>query len=101
VLDGRDIGTVICPDADFKFFINASLEMRATRRHKQLNEYGVKVDYDSVKADLEARDARDAARSVAPLKPANDAVQIDTSGLSANQVFERVLRIIQEQLVAA
>jgi 3-phosphoshikimate 1-carboxyvinyltransferase len=101
VLDGRDIGTVICPNADFKFFINASLEMRATRRHKQLNEYGVKVDYDSVKADLEARDARDAARSVAPLKPANDALQIDTSGLSANQVFERVLRIIQEQLAAA
>lgn len=98
VLDGRDIGTVICPDADFKFFISASIEARTTRRHKQLNEYGVKVDYASVKADLEARDTRDAARSVAPLKPANDAVQIDTSSLSANQVFEQILRHIQEKL---
>ncbi len=96
VLDGRDIGTVICPDADYKFFITASLDARAKRRHKQLQEYGVKVDFESVKQDLAERDARDAARSAAPLKPANDALVVDTSDLTANQVFAQLLEYIRK-----
>ena len=94
VLDGRDIGTVICPNADVKIFITASLEARAKRRHKQLEEYGIKVDYTSVYNELAERDARDAARAVAPLKAADDAITIDTSDLSANEVFERILKLI-------
>jgi len=94
VLDGRDIGTVICPEADYKFFVTASLETRARRRHKELSEMGVKVDYDSVVNDLRERDGRDAERAVAPLKPAPDAVHLDTSHLSANDVFEQALRVI-------
>ena len=94
VLDGRDIGTVICPEADYKFFVTASLETRSQRRHKELSEMGVKVDYDSVVNDLRERDGRDAERAVAPLKPAPDAVHLDTSHLSANDVFEQALRVI-------
>lgn len=95
VLDGRDIGTVICPDADVKFFITASLEARAKRRHKQLQEYGMVVDFESVKADLAERDARDSARSVAPLIPANNAVVLDTSALTANEAFAKALEAVE------
>ncbi len=94
MLDGRDIGTVICPAADYKFFITASLEARAKRRHKELQDYGVTVDYQSVYDDLVERDARDATRAVAPMKPAEDAVVIDTSGMTMNEVFEKVLGAI-------
>ncbi|MDX2094711.1 MAG: (d)CMP kinase [Alphaproteobacteria bacterium] len=94
VLDGRDIGTVICPDADYKIFITASLEARAKRRHRELQDYGVKVDYQSVYDDLVERDARDATRAVAPMKPADDAVVIDTSNLTMQQVFEKVMAVI-------
>ena len=94
VLDGRDIGTVICPDADIKIFITASLEARAKRRHRQLQDYGITVDYQSVYDDLAERDHRDAARTVAPLKPAADAIILDTSALSANEVFARALELI-------
>lgn len=98
VLDGRDIGTVICPDADVKLFITASLEARAKRRHRQLQDYGITVDYDSVFEDLRERDERDANRSVAPLKPADDAVVLDTSSMSANEVYDRVMRLLAERL---
>jgi 3-phosphoshikimate 1-carboxyvinyltransferase len=91
VLDGRDTGTVICPNADYKFFITASLEARAKRRHKELQDYGVTVDYQSVYDDLVERDARDATRAVAPMVPAADAVVIDTSGLTMQQVFDKVM----------
>lgn len=100
VLDGRDIGTVICPDADIKIFITASLEARAKRRHSQLQDYGVKVEYQSVFDDLAERDQRDAARSVAPLKPAEDAIILDTSDMSANEVYEAALTLVQEKLSA-
>lgn len=95
VLDGRDVGTVICPNADYKFFITASLEARAKRRHKELQDYGVKVDYQSVYDDLVERDARDATRAIAPMKPADDAVLIDSSEMSMNEVFEFVLAAIR------
>ncbi len=94
VLDGRDTGTVICPDADYKFFITASLEARAKRRHKELQDYGVKVDYQSVLDDLKERDERDATRATAPMIPATDATLIDTSSLSMNQVFEKVMGVV-------
>ncbi len=98
VLDGRDIGTIICPDADVKLFITASLEARAKRRHRQLQDYGVTVDYESVFEDLRERDARDANRSVAPLKPAEDAIVLDTSSMSANEVYQSVMRVLAERL---
>ncbi len=94
VLDGRDIGTVICPEADIKIFITASLEARAKRRHRQLQDYGITVEYQSVYDDLAERDARDSARTVAPLKPAADAIILDTSNLTANEVFARALELI-------
>ncbi len=94
VLDGRDIGTVICPDANVKFFITASLDARAKRRHRELQDYGVTVDYQSVYDDLVERDARDATRAVAPMKPANDAIVLDTSNLSMNEVYEKALELI-------
>jgi len=90
VLDGRDIGTVVCPDADVKLFITASIESRAKRRFDELEGQGIELSYDSVMADLLERDERDANRSTAPLKPAHDAVVIDTTNLSADDVFEQV-----------
>ena len=81
VLDGRDIGTVICPEAEVKLFITASPEVRARRRHAELRSAGSDMTYDAVLADVLERDARDRDRSTAPLKPAHDAVLIDTSTL--------------------
>ncbi|MDA7424940.1 (d)CMP kinase [Thalassococcus lentus] len=82
VLDGRDIGTVICPDADVKLFVTASPEVRAGRRHAELVERGMDVDYDTVLSDVRERDARDMGRADAPLRPAEDALQIDTSEMT-------------------
>ncbi|MEL7176065.1 MAG: (d)CMP kinase [Pseudomonadota bacterium] len=79
VLDGRDIGTVICPQAEVKLFVTASAEVRAERRFKELTERGIETAYDAVLADVEARDARDRERATAPLKAAEGAVVIDTS----------------------
>lgn len=101
VLDGRDIGTVICPNADYKFFITADLATRAKRRHKQLQEYGITIDYQSVEQDLAERDARDSSRSAAPLAAANDAVIIDTSSMSANEAFLKALQHIEQALSAS
>lgn len=81
VLDGRDIGTVICPDANAKLFVTASAEVRAARRFKELTETGLATDYDTVLADVRSRDARDADRAEAPMVAAADAVLIDTSDL--------------------
>lgn len=97
VLDGRDIGTVVCPDADFKFFITATLYARAKRRHKELSGQGYEVVFDSVLEDLRERDERDSKRSVAPLKPADDAVLIDTSAMDASEVFNTACGIIAKK----
>lgn len=91
VLDGRDIGTVICPDATVKFYIEASVEVRAKRRFLQLQTMGNGPDYAQVLADLTARDARDMGRSNAPLKPAADALTLQTDALDAEQVFAAAL----------
>ncbi|GAB3333634.1 (d)CMP kinase [Marilutibacter aestuarii] len=91
VADGRDMGTVIFPDAPFKVFMTASADERAQRRYKQLNDKGVSVTLDGLLREILARDARDAQRAVAPLRPAEDAVRIDTTGLSIPEVVEQVL----------
>lgn len=94
VLDGRDIGTVVCPDAAVKFFLTASMDARAKRRHTELSAHGVEVVYQSVYDDLKERDERDAQRSIAPMKPAQDAHQIDTSEMEIEQVFEKAEKIV-------
>jgi CMP/dCMP kinase len=97
VADGRDMGTVIFPDASYKVFLTASPEERAERRYKQLKEKGVSVTLDDLLREILARDARDASRAVAPLRPAEDAVHIDTTGLGIDAVVERVLAIVPER----
>lgn len=94
VADGRDMGTVIFPDAQYKVFLTASAEERAVRRHKQLKEKGVSVIFSDLLREIMARDARDAQRAVAPLRPADDAVLIDTTGLDIEQVVARVLDLL-------
>ncbi len=97
VLDGRDIGTVVCPDADAKFFVTASMDVRAARRFKELRESGEEVIYAAVLQDMERRDQRDSGRTVAPLKPADDALFLDSSDLTTDQAFERALAFIAEK----
>jgi cytidylate kinase len=94
VADGRDMGTVIFPDAPYKVFLTASAEERAERRHKQLKDKGVSVNFDDLLREIMARDARDAQRTVAPLKPADDAVIIDTSGIGIDAVVAKVLDLL-------
>ncbi|MBV6807889.1 (d)CMP kinase [Xanthomonas euvesicatoria] len=97
VADGRDMGTVIFPDADYKVFLTASAEERAGRRHKQLMEKGVSVIFDDLLREIMARDARDAQRVVAPLRPAEDAVLIDTSGMGIEDVVQRVVGLLADR----
>lgn len=91
VADGRDMGTVVFPDATLKVFLTASAAQRAERRHKQLISKGIQAKIEDLRADLEARDARDKSRSVAPLKPAEDALSLDNSALSIDQSVDVVL----------
>ena len=95
VYDGRDTGTVVCPGADIKFFITASPEVRAMRRHKEYLQKGMASDYDDVLAQTKERDQRDSPRASAPLKPAEDAVIIDTSSMDIAEVFAEACRIIE------
>jgi CMP/dCMP kinase len=95
VADGRDMGTVIFPDALFKVFLTASAAERAKRRYKQLKEKGLSVTLASLQSEIEARDARDASRTVAPLKPANDAVLVDTTGMGIEDVVAKVLAVVK------
>lgn len=96
VLDGRDVGTVVCPWPDtLKFFVTASIEARAKRRYDELRARGESPMYASVFAEMAERDKRDSQRSAAPLKPADDAILLDTSDLSADDVFQAALAAIQ------
>ena len=97
VLDGRDIGTVIFPDARIKLFVTASLPARAERRRLELAARGITEPIESVSAAMAARDAADAARSTAPLKPASDAILLDTTCLDADQAFDAAKAIIERQ----
>ena len=98
VLDGRDIGTVIAPDADVKLFVTATAEVRAQRRLRELVMRGMAAHYEDVLADIRSRDARDAGRDVAPLKAASDALVLDTSGLDPDQAIAEALRMVEERL---
>ena len=95
VLDGRDIGTVICPRADAKLFVTASPEVRAARRWRELIDKGHDVELETVLADVRARDARDSERTEAPLRPAEDAVLIDTSDLSIAAAVARAISAVE------
>ncbi len=95
VLDGRDIGTVVCPDADIKLYVIASDEIRAQRRHKELLDRGKASIYARVLQDLKERDARDSARSVAPMKPAEDAMVLDTTALDAEAAYAAAMEHIR------
>ncbi|HEY5998781.1 MAG TPA: (d)CMP kinase [bacterium] len=97
VMDGRDIGTVIFPGADAKFFVSASAGARARRRHEELLARGLPSDEARVRAELEERDARDAGRDHAPLRAAEDAVAIDTTSLTPEQVLERMLEVVESR----
>ncbi|WP_417524248.1 (d)CMP kinase [Marinovum sp.] len=95
VLDGRDIGTVICPEAEAKLYVIASAEVRAERRFKELSEKGLETSFETVLADVRARDERDMGRAEAPLKPAEDAVHIDTTTLSIEEAVAAALDAVR------
>lgn len=97
VLDGRDIGTVICPEAEAKLFVTASDEARAGRRHKELLERGREISYETVLEDLRERDRRDSERSAAPMVAAEDAVQIDTSDMSIDEAVAAAIAAVAER----
>ncbi len=94
VLDGRDIGTVVCPDADVKLFVDATIEARARRRFRELVDRGEDTDFDQVLQDLARRDRRDSGRAAAPLKPAADAHLLDTTNLDIEASFRAARRIV-------
>ena len=98
VLDGRDIATVICPEADVKVFLTAGLEARAARRSKELRERGEGAIYPRVLQEMQDRDARDSGRAAAPLRPADDAIVLDTTEMESDAVFEAVLAIVRSRL---
>lgn len=97
VLDGRDIGTVVFPDADRKFFLDADFKERATRRYKELKEKGEDIALKEVEADLKNRDTIDSTRECAPLKQAEDAIYVDTTNMSIEEVVEHILKYIGSQ----
>lgn len=97
VLDGRDIGTVICPRAEVKLFVTASAEVRAKRRMDELAGRGLEADYDTVLADVRARDARDADRATAPMVAAADALTLDTSEMSAEDAIAAAIQAVTEK----
>jgi cytidylate kinase len=101
VLDGRDIGTVIAPDADVKLFVTASPEVRAQRRVRELLERGMAAHYEDVLADIRSRDERDSKREVAPLKQAPDALLLDTSELDVDRAVAEAVRLVSSRLAPA
>lgn len=96
IMDGRDIGTVVLPDADFKFFITASVEERARRRYLELKEKGIDQDYQELVENIARRDRLDSTRDIAPLKQAEDAILVDTDALNAEEVLEKIIGIISK-----
>jgi cytidylate kinase len=98
IMDGRDIGTVILPDAQLKVFLTATAEERALRRTNELIEKGQKADYEQVLADIKERDDRDSSRAIAPLKPADDAILFNNTGFTPAQSLERLLEIVADRL---
>src|SRR5438270_2019120 len=101
VLDGRDIGTVIAPEAEVKLFVTATAEVRAERRLRELQGRGINVHFEDVLADIHSRDMRDSSREIAPLKAARGALLLDTSGLDPDQAIAEALRLVDERLARA
>ena len=97
IMDGRDIGTVVLPDADLKIFLTASAEVRALRRLKELQEKGIDTDLDSVLRDIQYRDEQDSTRAAAPLRRADDAVLVDTTELDFEESFAVISQLILER----
>ncbi|WP_253447637.1 (d)CMP kinase [Natronospira proteinivora] len=100
VADGRDMGTTIFPQAPVKIFLTASPAERARRRHKQLKEKGIDANLSELESAIAERDQRDAERNASPLKPADDAVLIDTTEISIGEVFDRVMKLVEERIGA-
>jgi CMP/dCMP kinase len=98
LLDGRDIGTVIAPDADVKLFVTAPATVRARRRHEEMVSRGVDVTYEAILADIHARDERDSSRSAAPLKPADDALLLDTGDLTIGGAVQAAIALVEAKL---
>lgn len=98
IMDGRDIGTVVLPNAQVKIFLTASPEVRADRRYKQLIETGENAEFEEVLDDIVRRDYQDTHRAIAPLKPAEDSVYIDTSGLTFDESVSKIISVIKEKL---
>lgn len=101
IMDGRDIGTYVLPDADIKIFLTATVEDRAMRRYKELQGKGMDTSFDEVKADMQYRDNNDSTRAFAPLKQADDAALIDTSGNTLEQSIQRLTNYIKDRLVVS
>jgi len=97
VVEGRDIGTVVFPDAPFKFFLEASPEVRVRRRHLELEQQGLKVDLSATRTEIDIRDLKDASREIAPMKPAADAVRIDSTALALDGVVTAMLEAIEQK----
>ncbi len=95
VMDGRDIGTVVCPDADLKLYVTATPEVRARRRHAEITQGGGASSFDAVLADLQRRDARDMGRTDSPLKPADDAHLLDTSEMDIEAAFRAAVQLVE------
>lgn len=98
VMDGRDIGTVVLPDAGVKIFLTASAEERARRRLRELQEKGIKTEFAEVLQDMQYRDANDSSRAAAPLKAADDAVLIDTSNMGLQETFDTMKKLVEERI---
>lgn len=98
ILDGRDIGTTVCPNADYKIFLTSALEVRAARRHKELQNRGIESIYSEVLADMLARDKRDSQRQDSPLRPALDAYVVDTSEKSVDEVAQQLIHLIDHKM---
>lgn len=98
IMDGRDIGTVVLPDADVKIFLTASAEVRAQRRYDELLAKGEKTSYEQVLAEMRQRDRQDSQRAAAPLRQADDAVLLDTSAMTLEQATQAILQLVQEKL---
>ena len=98
IMDGRDIGTVVLPDATLKFFVTASVDERAMRRYKELKQKGMDVNFDDIYKDIETRDYNDSHREIAPLKPAADSIMFDTTGNTLGESIEKLIKIIKERL---
>lgn len=97
IMDGRDIGTYVLPNAELKIFLTASVDERARRRYKELLEKGVKTDFDEVKADMEYRDKNDSGRDFAPLREADDSITLDNTDITAQEAADKICRLAKER----